>query len=342
VAGIPVPASPTGFGDVTVPTATANPVSITLATSGIPVGSTVKVSVTPQLGRRSRSTVRQPSASLDNATTSVSLDIPFGHSVLSAQTSFIVLAAVGDALSRFAQGERVEKVTLTSTLGQGEKATLHTVAGRQFEVEPALLKLAALLAVIPDIEPERTQTMKTRISLNAAAFLCAAALASANASAVSIDFETLADGAAVTNQFAGLVTFSNATASKPGSRSTRLDFPPHSGSVVVSDDGGPMTLLFSSPVTQVSAFFTYAAPLTLTAWDAFDAFLGSTLSAFSTNAALSGDPGSSPNEFLELAFASGISKLTVTGDAGGGSFVLDDLVVHPDGSARCRSRGPPH
>jgi hypothetical protein len=38
--GIAVPASPTGSNDVTVPTATPNPVSITLATSGVPVGST--------------------------------------------------------------------------------------------------------------------------------------------------------------------------------------------------------------------------------------------------------------------------------------------------------------
>lgn len=170
--------------------------------------------------------------------------------------------------------------------------------------------------------------MKIPFSLDAAAFLCAAALASANASAVSIDFETLADGAAVTNQFAG-VSFSNAIALKAGFSLNELDFPPRSGSVVISDDGGPMTLLFASPVTQVSAFFTYAMPLTLTAWDAFDVALGSILSLFSTNAALSGDPGSAPNEFLELVFASGITKLTVTGDAGGGSFVLDDLVFTP-------------
>ena len=171
--------------------------------------------------------------------------------------------------------------------------------------------------------------MKTRISLDAAVFLCAAALASANASAVSIDFETLADGAAVTNQFTG-VSFSNAIALKAGISLNELEFPPHSGSVVVSDDGGPMTLLFASPVTKVSGFFTYAMPLTLTAWDALDVALDdSTLSLYSTNAALSGDPGSSPNEFLELVFASGISKLTVTGDAGGGSFVLDDLVFTP-------------
>lgn len=170
--------------------------------------------------------------------------------------------------------------------------------------------------------------MKKPFSLNAAAFLCAAALASANASAVSIDFETLADGAVVTNQFAG-VTFSNATALKAGFSLNEVEFPPHSGSVVVFDDGGPMTLLFSSPVTQVSAFFTYVAPLTVTAWDAFDVALGSVLSLFSTNAGLSGDPGSAPNEFLELAFASGIAKLTVSGDAGGGSFVLDDLSFIP-------------
>ena len=170
--------------------------------------------------------------------------------------------------------------------------------------------------------------MKTPFSLNAAAFLCAAVLASAHASALSVDFETLADGAAVTNQFAG-VSFSNATALQAGFSLNEVDFPPHSGSVVVSDEGGPMTLLFSSPVTQVSAFFTYAMPLTLTAWDALDVALDdSTLSLYSTNAALSGDPGSAPNEFLQLAFA-GIAKLTISGDPGGGSFVLDDLSFTP-------------
>ena len=170
--------------------------------------------------------------------------------------------------------------------------------------------------------------MKRHISFDAASLLCAAALASANASALNIDFESLADGAAVTNQFAG-VGFSNATTLKAGFSLNEVEFPPHSGSVVVFDDGDPMTLLFSRPVTQVGAFFTYVAPLTLTAWDAFDLALGSVLSLFSTNAALSGDSGSVPNEFLELAFASGIAKLTVSGDADGASFVLDDLSFTP-------------
>ncbi|WP_186406699.1 hypothetical protein [Candidatus Accumulibacter aalborgensis] len=144
VAGIPVPASPTGFGDVTIPTTTANPVTLTLATSGIPIGSTVKVSVIPRYG--APVTVDSPptAGSPDNATTSVSVDIPFGNNVLSAQTTYTVVAATGDALSRFAQGERVEKVTLTSTFGQGNKTTLHTVTGKRFDVDPALLALAAI------------------------------------------------------------------------------------------------------------------------------------------------------------------------------------------------------
>jgi len=168
VGSIPVPASPSGSDDVIVPTATPNPVAITLATSGVPVGSIVKVSVIPRFApitlvssgppptpwtiypatKHTTTSISVDSpptvGSLDNATTSVSLDIPPGHSALSAQTTFMVLAAVGDALSRFAQGERVEKITLTSTVGQSSKATLHTVTGRQFEVEPALLQLAAL------------------------------------------------------------------------------------------------------------------------------------------------------------------------------------------------------
>jgi hypothetical protein len=167
--------------------------------------------------------------------------------------------------------------------------------------------------------------MKTRIPLGVAAFLCAAALASTkvNASPVVIDFESLLDGTTVTT-IEG-VSFSNAVAYQAGLSLNDGEFPPHSGSVAVSDEGGPMTLLFSTPVTKVGAFLTYVVPVTLSAWNALDVFLGSTASSFSINTVSAGDPGSSPNEFLSLAFADGIAKLTVSGDAGGGSFVLDDL-----------------
>jgi len=48
-------------------------------------------------------------------------------------------------------------------------------------------------------------------------------------------------------------------------------------------------------------------------------------SLFSSNDALFGDTGSSPTEFISVAFSSGISAMTITGDPGGGSFVMDDV-----------------
>src|SRR5437773_468293 len=40
--------------------------------------------------------------------------------------------------------------------------------------------------------------------------------------------------------------------------------------------------------------------------------------------ALSGVSGSTPKEFLQISFATGISRITITGDAKGSSFTLDD------------------
>jgi len=144
IAGIPVPQEPTGSNDLTIPTTTANPVTLALATSGIPPGSVIKVTVIPRFGQAVSLDSPPTAGTVATATTSVSMDIPGGHNVLSAETTYTVIASVGDSLSRFAQGERVEKITLSSTLGKGSQATLHTPSGREFPIEPALLALAAL------------------------------------------------------------------------------------------------------------------------------------------------------------------------------------------------------
>jgi hypothetical protein len=141
-----------------------------------------------------------------------------------------------------------------------------------------------------------------------------------------IDFEGLVEGTAVTTQFSGL-TLANATALAAGTTLDEFEFPLHSGANSIFDDAGPMSITFSSPVLAVGGYFDYAMPLTLQAYDSGDNLLGSVTSAFSANLGLSGDPGSTPNEFLQLSFASGISKLVITGDPSGGSFTLDDLTV---------------
>ena len=136
-------------------------------------------------------------------------------------------------------------------------------------------------------------------------------------------FEGFPDSTSLTTQYPGL-TFTNATVITAGITLNEFEFPPHSGANVVFDDGGAISISFASPILSFSGFFTYLEPLTLTAFDSGSTQVGQALSLFSSNLALSGDSGSSPNEFLSLSFASGISSVTVTGAPFGGSFVLDD------------------
>jgi hypothetical protein len=149
------------------------------------------------------------------------------------------------------------------------------------------------------------------------------------ASPITIDFENLNDGNIIATQYAGL-TFSNAIALTAGVSVNEFELPPHSGSNVASDNGGPMRIDFAQPVSDVGGYFTYGVPLSLKAFDSNGTVLGSASSLFSSNFALSGDLGSSSNELLQLAFG-GISYVTFAGDPAGGSFALDDLTYSPDG-----------
>jgi hypothetical protein len=150
-----------------------------------------------------------------------------------------------------------------------------------------------------------------------------AALQPAAAQVNVLDFESLSDGTLVTDQFTGIL-FSNAIALVAGISLNEFEFPPHSGSVVVSDNGGPMSIVFSNPVFNFGGYFTYMTRLTVTALDALNSQVSSTTSTFSNNEALSGDPNSAPNEFLQVSSPGGISKVTITGSPLGGSFTLDD------------------
>lgn len=150
----------------------------------------------------------------------------------------------------------------------------------------------------------------------------------AAAAPIVIDFEGLADLEVVTSQIAGL-TFQHATALTAGVSLNELEFPTESGQAVVSDDGGPMSVTFGSPVYSVGGFFTYLEPLTLDAYDGSGGLLGSVSAAFLNNLALSGDAGSSPNELLEFGSATPIASIVLTGDPLGGSFVLDNLTFDP-------------
>ncbi|HYR30326.1 MAG TPA: hypothetical protein VEO93_00300, partial [Gemmatimonadales bacterium] len=144
VAGVSAPATPTGGIDVALPSTTPNPVTVVLTTTGVPVGTTVQLRVTPARGA-TVTTVSQPTTgTTTSATASVAVTFPPGPSVLQAQTTFTVIAALGDLLRNFAGNERVEKITLSATLGGKSKATLITVSGKEYDAPAEALRIAAL------------------------------------------------------------------------------------------------------------------------------------------------------------------------------------------------------
>jgi hypothetical protein len=141
-----------------------------------------------------------------------------------------------------------------------------------------------------------------------------------------LDFEGLAEFTSVTTQYPGVV-FSNATVLTAGSGLNEIDFPPNSGTNVVFDDGGPISLAFLAPVIGFGGYFNYAEPLTLQAFDASDNLLATITSAFTNNLGTLGDPGSHTNEFLQIDSFSNIAKVAITGDLLGSSFTLDDATI---------------
>lgn len=151
------------------------------------------------------------------------------------------------------------------------------------------------------------------------------ATAAANAATTVIDFDLLLDGDVLTNQIAG-ITFANATVLSAGVSLNDVEFPPRSSANVVLDAGGQMVIDFASPVNSVGGYFTYLTQLNLSAYGAGLNLLASDSSDFLTNLALSGEAGSSPNEFIGVSAPSAlITRIIVSGSAAGDSFVLDDL-----------------
>lgn len=140
VGGATVPTQPTGKADVTLPSTTVNPVVVTFVTTGVPVGNTVKLTLRPANG--TVVTAISPALVGDtiSATASVSIALPDGPSTLQATVTYNIVLAMGEALSVYAQGEVVDKITLASTLGAKESTvTLITVSGKEYVIPAALL-----------------------------------------------------------------------------------------------------------------------------------------------------------------------------------------------------------
>lgn len=143
VAGSPVPPNPTGNADITLPANVANPVTVNFETTNVPTGNTVLLKVIPAYGSPVEALSPAIAGTAAAGTASVQVNLPQGPSVLQAATTYTVVVAVGEALSRFAQNERVEKVQLIATLGapDARQAKLITVSGKEYMVPVSVLQM---------------------------------------------------------------------------------------------------------------------------------------------------------------------------------------------------------
>jgi len=178
----------------------------------------------------------------------------------------------------------------------------------------------------------RSSTFRSHLVRHLARVACGLALAATSAvqaAPIVQDFESFSDGDIVGSSLAGVTFISNGTVLAAGISLNEFEFPPRSGTNVVFEGGGGITgaiiITFTTPVNSVGAFLTYTSTITLAAYDASFGFLGSVTSLFGSNTTTTGDPGSSPNELLEITSAAGISFVAFNGSPAGGSFVLDDL-----------------
>lgn len=136
IAGVTVPANPTGSyttPDLILPNTTTNPVTVNIAAFNIPVGTTVAVTVTPQLG--SSSSVNATLAGTNSSSTAsanVTLSTQYSN-VIAAQATFTLLASL------YYEDEKIDKVRVATRLGGESEAVYITESGREI---PAALVLA--------------------------------------------------------------------------------------------------------------------------------------------------------------------------------------------------------
>ncbi len=136
VAGVAPPATPTASfatPDVVLPATTTNPVTVALSGANIPPGSAVTVCVQGQVGAvTATSTTLAGTQTATTATMSVTIptDQP---AVISATTSFTIVAAAGGG-PVFVEGEEVEQVRVTAVLGGASSVAYVTKSGREIVV----------------------------------------------------------------------------------------------------------------------------------------------------------------------------------------------------------------
>ena len=133
IGGTNVPASPTGAynqPDITLPSNTINPITVNVSATNIPLPNDVTITVIPQY---SDATATNASAALSGtnsastASANVNLSTTYAN-VITAQVTFTVVAM-------YYNGEEIDKVRVSATLGGKSETTYITKSGKEVKGE---------------------------------------------------------------------------------------------------------------------------------------------------------------------------------------------------------------
>jgi hypothetical protein len=139
IGGVNAPSNPSGqYGspDVILPLTTTNPVTVTVAATNIPAGTTVTVTAVPEYGS-SASATGVLSGTNASSTTSASVTLSTTYqSIITASATYTIQT------SMYWNGEKIDKVRVASTMRGGSKATFVTESGKEIKATELLAKLS--------------------------------------------------------------------------------------------------------------------------------------------------------------------------------------------------------
>lgn len=139
VGGLDVPSSPTGSyatPDITLPSATTNPVEVRLSASNIPLGTTISVSAIPLSGSAVNVTSSALSGTIDSSTASASVNLSTNYpNIITASATFTIQTAM------YYDGEKIEKVRVATKMGKGSEVVYITESGKEIPVEKLMASL---------------------------------------------------------------------------------------------------------------------------------------------------------------------------------------------------------
>mgnify|MGYP001585332382 CR=1 FL=1 len=136
--GIAVPAIPKGDPknpDIMFPAGMKNPITVVVTANNIPVGTVVTVRMLPSQGNSATSATATLSGSESLSTSSVQLTLPTAYpSLITVSATYQAVASNGSPI--YAEGERVDKIRVSASIGGESAVTYITESGREIAVKP--------------------------------------------------------------------------------------------------------------------------------------------------------------------------------------------------------------